>query len=159
MNAHDYPDANPDSDLLTEEELPPEAGRCPKPVRRLIRNCHRNLGHPSNSALARLMVVAKCHPDIIAYATHMKCDVCARRNPPKRVPKATMPYRPTRFNDTVGIDLKWVKDAKGETFYLLNINISESIYYIQLFVKFACIQATAKRRLGLTKSIHMHARN
>ena len=32
-----------------------------------------------------------------------------------------MPYRPTRFNDTVGIDIKWVKDAKGDTYYLLNI--------------------------------------
>ena len=67
------------------------------------------------------MVVAKCHPDMIAYAQHMKCDACTRRTPPKRVPRATMPYRPTRFNDTLGIDLKWVKDATGETFYLFNI--------------------------------------
>ena len=58
---------------------------------------------------------------MIAYAQHMKCDACSRRAPPKRVPRATMPYRPTRFNDTLGIDLKWVKDATGEAFYLLNI--------------------------------------
>ena len=32
-----------------------------------------------------------------------------------------MPYRPTRFTDRVGIDLKWVKDATGQTFFLLNI--------------------------------------
>ena len=67
------------------------------------------------------MVVAKCHPDMIAYAQHMKCDVCNRRAPPKRVPRATMPYRPTRFNDTAGIDFKYVKDATGETFFLVNI--------------------------------------
>ena len=72
LNAHDMPDENPESDLLTEEELPPEARRCPKHVRRLIRNCHRNLGHPSNFALVRLMTIAKCHPDMIAYAQHMK---------------------------------------------------------------------------------------
>ena len=118
LHAHDYPEGNPDSDLLTEEELPPEATSF---LRRLIRNCHRNLGHPSNFALVRLMVVAKCHPDMIAYAQHRKCDVCARRASPKRVPRASMPYRPTRFNDAFGIDLKWVKDATGETFYLLNI--------------------------------------
>ena len=41
--------------------------------------------------------------------------------PPKRIPRVAMPYRPTRFNDTVGIDLKWVKDAIGENFFLLNI--------------------------------------
>jgi hypothetical protein len=121
MNAHDYPQFDPDDDLVCEEELPPEARRCPKAVRRLIRNCHRNLGHPSNFSLVRLMSCAKCHPDMIAYATHMKCDVCRRRAPPKRIPRATMPYRPTRFNDFVGIDLTWVKDARGEKFYLLNI--------------------------------------
>ena len=32
-----------------------------------------------------------------------------------------MSYRPTRFNDTVGIDLKWVKDSAGARFYLFNI--------------------------------------
>ena len=67
------------------------------------------------------MTIAKCHPDMIAYAQHMKCDVCARRHPPRRVARATMPYRPTRFNDTVGIDIKWVKDVEGTRFYLLNI--------------------------------------
>ena len=40
LNAGDYPDTHPDDDLLHEEDLPPEARRCPKSVRRLIRNCH-----------------------------------------------------------------------------------------------------------------------
>ena len=121
LNAHDYPTTNPDDDLLGEEDLPHEARKCPKHVRRLIRNCHRNLGHPSNFSLVRLMSVAKCHPDMIAYAQHMRCETCMRRAPPKRIPRATMPYRPTRFNDTVGIDLKWVKDSTGTRFHLLNI--------------------------------------
>ena len=82
LHAHDYPEGNPDGDLLTEEELPPEARRCPKPVRSFIRNCQRNLGHPGNFALVRLMVVAKCHPDMTAPAHHMQCDVCSRRAPP-----------------------------------------------------------------------------
>ena len=67
------------------------------------------------------MSVAKCHPDMIAYATHMRCDTCLRRAPSMRIPRATMPYRPTRFNDTVGIDLKLIKDIRGENFYLLNM--------------------------------------
>ena len=53
LSASDYPEVHPDDGLLVEEDLPPEARRCPKPVRRLIRNCHRNPGHPSNSALVR----------------------------------------------------------------------------------------------------------
>ena len=64
---------------------------------------------------------AKCPPEMIAYARHMKCPVCIRRQPPARIPKASLPYRPTRFNAVVGLDLKWVKDSKGEMYYLLNI--------------------------------------
>ena len=32
-----------------------------------------------------------------------------------------MPYRPTQFNHTVGIDLKWIKDVADNTYYLFNI--------------------------------------
>ena len=67
------------------------------------------------------MTVAKCHPDMVAYARHFKCPTCERRRPPKRIPKATMPYRPTQFNHIVGIDLKWIKDVAGNTYYLFNI--------------------------------------
>ena len=33
----------------------------------------------------------------------------------------SMPYRPTRFNAIVGLDLKWCKDARGAVWYVLNI--------------------------------------
>ena len=95
--------------------------KCPIDVRRMIRNAHVNLGHPSNHALVRLMRTAKCHPDMVAYARHMKCPSCARRKPLDRIPRVSLPYRPTRFNAVVGLDLKWVKDSKGEQFYCLNI--------------------------------------
>ena len=110
-------------DLLTgnDSELPPEAKRCPVEVRKMIRNAHVNLGHPSNHALVRLMRTAKCHPDLIAYARHMKCPTCKRRQPPARIPRVSMPYRPTRFGAVVGLDLKWVKDTTGDAYYLLNI--------------------------------------
>ena len=35
MNAHDYPQFDPDDDLLCEEELPPEARRCPKSSKKI----------------------------------------------------------------------------------------------------------------------------
>ena len=44
----DYPTGDPDDDLLSEEDLPPAARRVSKEMRRLVRNAHRNLGHPSN---------------------------------------------------------------------------------------------------------------
>ena len=122
LTAEDIPDWNSDDLLIgNDADLPPEARRCPLPVRRMIRNAHNNLGHPSNFALVRLMKTAKCHPDMIAYARHMKCPTCSRRQPPSRIPRVSMPYRPTRFNAVVGLDLKWVKDSEGEKYYLLNI--------------------------------------
>ena len=87
----------------------------------MIRNAHVNLGHPSNHALVRLRRTAKCHADMIAYARHMKCQSCARRMPPQRIPRVALPYRLTRFNAIVGLDLKWIKDAEGATYYMLNI--------------------------------------
>ena len=125
LTGEDIPDITTDDvdDLMigNDAELPPEARRCPIVVRRLIRNAHQNLGHPSNYALVRLMKTAKCHPDMIGYARHMKCPSCQRRNPPERIPRAAVPYRPTRFNHTVGVDLKWIKDSDGIKYIFLNI--------------------------------------
>ena len=101
--------------------MPPEVRKVPQSVKRMIRNAHRNLGHPSNFALVRMMKTAKCPEDMIAYARYMKCPTCARRSAPGRMPRVTSPYRPTRFNATVGLDLKSVKDADGKEWYCLNI--------------------------------------
>ena len=52
LQAVDYPIGDPDEDLAGgEEDLSPAARRCSKKVRRLVRNAHRNLGHPSNFSL------------------------------------------------------------------------------------------------------------
>ena len=32
-----------------------------------------------------------------------------------------MPYRPTQFNQVVGIDLKWIKDVANNQYYLFNV--------------------------------------
>ncbi len=120
LTAEDIPEVM-DHQVTYDNHLPPEARKCPIPVRRMIHNAHRNLGHPSNAALVRLMSTAKCHIDAINYARHMTCPTCVRRKPPDRMPRVSMPYRPTRFNAVVGLDLKWVYDKAGTTYYLLNI--------------------------------------
>ena len=99
-----------------DDNLPPSARKCPIAVRRMIHNAHRNLGHPSNYALVRLKKMARCHVDMIEYAMHMKCPTCLRRKAPDRIPRVSMPYRPTRFNAVVGLDLKWTHDATGKKF-------------------------------------------
>ena len=51
----------------------------------------------------------------------MKCPTCARKQPPPRIHRVSMPYGHTRFNAVVGLGLKWVKDSKGGSYYMLNI--------------------------------------
>ena len=67
---------------------------------------------------------------MIAYARHMKCPSCQRRKPPERIPRAAVPYRPTRFNHTVGVDLKWIKDADGIKHIFLNILVLTTTFNI-----------------------------
>jgi len=122
LQCEDYDDRSPgDAVIFQEDDLPPEAKRVPASVKRMIRDAHRNLGHPSNFALVRIMRTAKCHPDHIAYARFMTCPTCARRQIPCRMPRGSMQYRPTRFNAVVGMDLKEVHDSNGKSFYCLNI--------------------------------------
>ena len=136
LTGEDYPDMTTDDLLIGgDSDLPPDARKCPIDVRRMIRNAHSNLGHPSNHAMVRFMKTAKCHPDMIAYARHMKCPSCQRRQPPARIPKVSMPYRPTRFNAVVGLDLKWVKDSKGEKYFLLNILDLATAFNVCVIVK------------------------
>ncbi len=116
LTGEDIPDVTPEADLIGGEELPPEARKCPEAVRKMIRVAHRNLGHPSNHALVRVMKIAKCHPDMLAYARSMRCPTCIRRKPPQRIPRTTMPYRPTRFNALVGLDLKWIHDSTNTSY-------------------------------------------
>lgn len=110
--------------------MKPEAQHCPARIRKLVRRAHYNLGHPSNSALVRIMRTARCDKDAIEYAKHTKCPTCIRRPPPQRIPRATMPYRPTRFGHIVGLDLKFLKDHRQEEHVLLNILDMATLYNI-----------------------------
>ncbi len=122
MTAEDYPDEQIGQyEEEHDADLPPAARRCPPNIRKMVHRAHRNLGHISNHALVRLMTTAKCHVDMIEYAWHLKCPTYLRRRPPDRVPQVSAPYRPTRFNGVVGLDVKWMKDAEGTMFFLLNI--------------------------------------
>ena len=87
-------------------------------------------GHPSSFALVRLMKMARCHVDMIEYAMHMKCPTCLRRKAPDRTPRVSMPYRPTRFNAGVGLDLKRSHDATAKQFMLLDILCLATAYDI-----------------------------
>ena len=78
------------------------------------------------------MTISKCVPEMIDYAKHWKCPSCERRKPPGRMPRATMPYRPKRFGQIVGVDLKFVHDSAGNKYVALNILDFATIFNVLL---------------------------
>ena len=90
-------------------------------VRREVERLHRNFGHPAPESLAKMLYTAKADQDMVRYARLYQCPTCEARKRPGAVPKTTMPYRPTRFNHTVGIDLKFVHDAAQTQYVFLNV--------------------------------------
>ena len=54
LTAEDIPDHMPDDLLIGNgADLPPETRKCSLQMRKMIRNAHNNLGHPSNHSLVR----------------------------------------------------------------------------------------------------------
>lgn len=119
LTAAYYPEEMAPAYLLTsqmDDQLPPDACKCPMSIRLLIRRAHRNLGHPSKPSLVRLLRTARCPQVALDHAKRMICPTCIRRKPPQRIPRATMPYRPARSNHTVGLYLKCVRIPKVRSF-------------------------------------------
>lgn len=79
----------------------------------LMRRARPNLGHSSNPLRVRFMRMAICQQPALYGATHVTCPTCLRRRPQQRSPRASMPYRPTRSNHAVGLDLTIVRYTQG----------------------------------------------
>lgn len=120
LNAEAHADDMPQDDLISEPmdaQFPVGARTCPMYIRRIVRRSHRNLGHPIHQSLVRLMKMARCQQVALDYAKALRCPTGLRRRPPQRIPRATMPCRPTRFNHVVGLDLKFVRYTHGDRIY------------------------------------------
>jgi len=90
-------------------------------TRREVERLHRQFGHPPNESLARMLCTAKADQEVVRYARQYRCPVCESRKRPQAASRATMPYRPTRFNHTVGVDLKFVHDYEQKQYVFLNV--------------------------------------
>ena len=99
----------------------PSGCRTSAAIRKEVARLHIAFGHPAPVALARMLLIAKADPMLVQFAKKYTCSTCARRAPPARIPKVTLPYRPTRFNEKVGLDVKYLSDAMNSTFYALNV--------------------------------------
>lgn len=120
-------DPLPDQDA---DQITPVASTCPLPVRTMKRRAHRNCGHPRIHYLVRLMTTTRCQDVAIEHVRCVNCPMGMRRKPPPRIPRASIPYRPTSFNHIVGLGLEFVKDNQGRQHSVLNILDTSTMYNI-----------------------------
>eukprot|EP00972_Heterocapsa_arctica_P014082 2074056-Heterocapsa_arctica.AAC.1 len=74
------------------------------------------MGHPSSQTLIRVMRLAKASDLHIRYAILWKCPICMRRKPPASFRPVSGFAKPTRFNEHLAVDLKFLHDSNGQIF-------------------------------------------
>ena len=97
-----------------EAERRKEWLKIPRTARIAIRRMHRQFGHKTNAVLVQILRAAKAPKDHIDAARHFRCDHCVTNSTKPQTQKVTAP-KPYVFNEQVGIDVLYVKDATGES--------------------------------------------
>ena len=80
-------------------------------LRAVIDKLHRNLGHPPNSDLIRILKNGQASERAIALARQHSCDFCQSQKQPK-VPLPARTHRCTEFNQEVGMDVVYLPGWK-----------------------------------------------
>ena len=76
-----------------------------------LKRLHNNLGHPSVSSLQRVLKHGGANQAAIELAKELECDVCKAQGSPSSPPPAQT-HRATRFNQRIGIDVKYLPGWK-----------------------------------------------
>eukprot|EP00435_Cladocopium_sp_Y103_P058196 s1061_g20.t1 len=76
-------------------------------IRRALSKLHKNLGHPSNENLVRILRHGQASDRAVELARTHSCDFC-RANAKPHVPLPSQTSRATQFNQLVGIDVKYL---------------------------------------------------
>ena len=80
-------------------------------LRSVIDKLHRNLGHPPNCDLVRILKNGQASERAIALARQHSCDFCQSQKQPK-VPLPASTQRCTEFNQQVGLDVVYLPGWK-----------------------------------------------
>ena len=76
-------------------------------AQRTVQRIHRNLGHPTNLELAKLLKSKNASPSIVAAAQQHHCQLCDAHRPPPQVAKSTLRTGGS-FNSRVQADTVWI---------------------------------------------------
>ena len=85
-----------------------------------------------------MMRLVGAHANAIEYARKWNCPVCAASQMP-RAPLVTTPtLRPCGFNETVVVDLKYLKDSNGKQWIALSMVDAGTCWHIAVFRHYGC---------------------
>ena len=104
-------------------------------LRQQVRRIHRGLGHPSRDTMLRMMRQGGAKAEAIEYARYWQCPVCAASVQPGRPLQANVRSRPFRFNDTIAVDLKYLKDYEGKKRVILQGVDAATSWQGAIFIK------------------------
>jgi hypothetical protein len=79
----------------------------PEKVKNTLHRLHKNLGHPSNQDLVRVLKHGQASEEAIRLARDLQCDFCtARQAPTAANPGKTSAVQ--EFNERIGLDVKYL---------------------------------------------------
>eukprot|EP00435_Cladocopium_sp_Y103_P073746 s182_g45.t1 len=78
----------------------------------IISKLHRNLGHPPNNDMVRVLRHGQASEQALRLAKDFSCDFCKSQCRP-RVPLPAQPRRISEVNQQVGMDIKYLTGWKG----------------------------------------------
>eukprot|EP00971_Amphidinium_carterae_P328400 6460261-Amphidinium_carterae.1 len=90
-------------------------------VKQEVGRVHQVLGHPHRTVMLRLARLAKKPPEFFYYVKHWDCPLCLQRASPQRPRKAPGVLRSQKLGMLLAIDLKEIKDTRGEKHFMLNV--------------------------------------
>ena len=120
------PPSNVFEALAMQEETDPEK------VKQLLIKLHRNLRHPSNLDLVRVLKHGQASDLAIKLARELSCDFCTARKAPS-APNPGKVSTVTEFNQRIGLDVKFLQGWKpNQKISALNIVDHATSYQLML---------------------------
>ena len=77
-------------------------------AKRTVQRLHRNLGHPTNGELVRLLQTKNAAEPLLQAARELECNLCDLHRRPAGVPVSSFPRQGT-FNTRVQADTLWIQ--------------------------------------------------
>ena len=137
-------DGQSHDDALPVETLAAEKETSPEKLQQVLRHLHKNLGHPTNQDLVRILKHGNASDAAIQAARDLKCDFCIARQAPTPA-NPGQAHRVLEFNQRVGIDVKHLPGWKpNQKITALNIVDYASSY--QLMIPFFETETSALLR-------------